>query len=89
MKLIENGNFSEWFRVAMFLGGAGIATGGLAFDVFPNSIRVVAFLLGFAFMALGGLSTNAHMLGIRPFDDSYQKARRSYLISDDSGRADG
>lgn len=82
MKLIENGNFTGWLRVAMFLGGGGIATGGLAFEALPNGVRGSAFLLGFAFMALGGLSSNAHMLGIRPFDDRYRRARRSYMVAD-------
>ncbi|VVD79903.1 hypothetical protein PAN31108_01052 [Pandoraea anhela] len=39
-------------------------------------------LLGFGVAALGGLASNAHMLGIKPFDNEYKKARKTYTSSD-------
>lgn len=90
MKLIVNGNFARWLRITMFLGGVGIATGGLALELLPSAIRASAFLVGFALMALGGLSSNSHMLGIRPFDDSYRRARSSYMVTGSSrGKNEG
>ncbi len=34
-------------------------------------------------MALGGISSRAHMLKIKPFDNSYKKARKSYEVKSD------
>lgn len=83
MKLMEDGNFSGWLRIALFVGGVALATGGLALDELPRWIRGFAFLLGFAVMTVGGLSSRAHMLKINPFDNSYKKARKSYEMKDD------
>ncbi|MFM0337257.1 hypothetical protein [Paraburkholderia fungorum] len=83
MKLIEDGNFSGWLRMAFYVGGVALAVGGLAFDELPRWIRGCAFLLGFAVMAVGGISSRAHMLKIKPFDNSYKKASKSYEVNDD------
>ncbi len=40
------------------------------------------FLLGFGMMAIGGFTSRAHMLHIKPFDNSYKKARRTYEVDD-------
>jgi hypothetical protein len=34
--------------------------------------------LGLLLVAIGGYASRAHTLKIKPFDNSYQKARRSY-----------
>ncbi|WP_261528936.1 hypothetical protein [Burkholderia multivorans] len=78
MRLIEDGNFAGWLRVVLFLTGLAMAAGGLGLDQMPRWIRVSAFLLGFTTMALGGISSRANMLKIKPFDNSYKKARDSY-----------
>lgn len=53
----------------------------------PRWIRAGAFLFGFAMMALGGISSRAHMLKIKPFDSSYKRARKSYEAkADDSDK---
>ncbi|MEM5446103.1 hypothetical protein [Paraburkholderia guartelaensis] len=82
MKLIEDGNFSGWMRITLLLGGVVIWVGGLALDGLPRWVRIVAFLGGFTMMALGGFSSRAHMLHIKPFDNSYKKARKSYEKDD-------
>lgn len=83
MKLIEDGNFSGWLRIALYVGGVALAAGGLALDELPRWVRGCAFFLGFAVMAVGGISSRAHMLKIKPFDNSYQKACKSYEVNDD------
>lgn len=83
MKLIEDGNFSGWLRITMFVVGLAIFLGGLAGDWLPRWARMIGFLLGFGLMALGGFSSRAHMLHIKPFDNSYEKARKSYEVTDD------
>ncbi|WP_186163402.1 hypothetical protein [Burkholderia gladioli] len=87
MKLIDDGNFSGWLRVVIFLVGLTLAVGGIGLDQMPRWIRAGAFLSGFAMMALGGISSRAHMLKIKPFDSSYKKARKNYEAKgDDSDR---
>lgn len=83
MRLIEDGNFAGWLRVVFFLVGLAVAVGGLGLDQMPRWIRAGAFILGFAMMALGGISSRAHMLKIKPFDNSYKKARKSYEVKSD------
>ncbi|WP_241299092.1 hypothetical protein [Burkholderia stabilis] len=78
MKFIEDGNFSGWLRVALFCTGLILAFGGLGFDQVHRWIRGGAFLLGFFMMALGGISSRAHMLKIKPFDNYYKNVRESY-----------
>jgi hypothetical protein len=34
--------------------------------------------IGLSIAAIGGYASKAHQLGIKPFDDSYKKARDSY-----------
>ncbi|MCA7966997.1 hypothetical protein [Burkholderia cenocepacia] len=82
MRLIEDGNFAGWLRVVFFLVGLALALAGLGLDQMPRWIRAGAFLVGFATMALGGISSRAHMLKIKPFDNSYRKARDSYNSND-------
>ncbi|HEX7685887.1 MAG TPA: hypothetical protein VF446_20500 [Trinickia sp.] len=83
MKLIEEGNFTGWLRITMFIVGLAIFWGSLAGDWLPRWGRMLGVLLGFGLMALGGFSSRAHMLHIKPFDNSYKKARKSYEVTDD------
>jgi hypothetical protein len=86
MKLIEDGNFSAWMRITLLLGGIGSWVGGLALEGLPRWLRIVAFFGGFAMMALGGFASRAHMLHIKPFDNSYKKARKSYEAKNNEER---
>ncbi|MFK0378196.1 hypothetical protein [Pandoraea sp. NPDC090278] len=77
MKVIENGNFSGW--VCTFLIFIGILLSCFVFKyVSPGPLGVFLALLGFLMMAVGGLSSRARLLNVRPFDNEYKKARRSY-----------
>jgi hypothetical protein len=88
MKLFEEGNFSGWMRITLFVVGLAAFGMGLALDWLPRALRMAAFLVGFGLMALGGLSSRAHMLNIKPFDNSYKKARDSYKVKDDGDKDD-
>ncbi|UEP52382.1 hypothetical protein [Burkholderia ambifaria] len=79
--MIEDGNFAGWLRVILFLVGLVLTLAGLGLDQMPRWLRAMAFLSGFGMMALGGISSRAHMLKIKPFDNSYQKAHDSYKTS--------
>ncbi|MEM5366666.1 hypothetical protein V4C53_11555 [Paraburkholderia azotifigens] len=83
MKFLEEGNFSGWLRITLYVVGLAVFVIGLGLDWLPRWLRMVAFLSGFGLMALGGISARAKMLKIKPFDNSYKKARDSYKVKDD------
>jgi len=75
---IRDGNLTPVVRAV--LCGVGIAIGfiGLKYD---DSLIVA--LVGLVIAAIGGFASRAHMLKIKPFDNSYKKARESYKVKDD------
>jgi hypothetical protein len=83
MKVLEDGNFAGWLRIAMFVAGVALLFAGLGIEAFPRWARLALFLIGFVTMAVGGFTSRAHMLKIKPFDNSYKKARESYKVKDD------
>jgi hypothetical protein len=40
-------------------------------------------LVGFLSVLVGGMTSRAKLLNIKPFDNSYKKARESYKTEDD------
>lgn len=78
MKIIDDGNFVGWFRWALTFFGIAILLAGLASNFLPGWIRFTLVFVGFALAALGGYSSQAHMLKVKPFDNSYKNARKSY-----------
>jgi len=82
MKLIDDGNLTEWVCTALIVVGIGISYATLKYAP-PSLWSVFLALLGFLLMAIGGLSTRARLLKIKPFDNSYKKARKSYEKDDD------
>ncbi|VVE03516.1 hypothetical protein PHO31112_02259 [Pandoraea horticolens] len=79
MKFIEDGNFTGWVCTALISIDAGISYLVLKFAP-PSLLSVFLALLGFVIMAVGGLCSRARLLKIRPFDNNYKKARRSYEV---------
>ncbi|WP_083902143.1 hypothetical protein [Pandoraea sp. B-6] len=49
----------------------------------PSIFSALLALFGFLLMIIGGLSSRARTLNIRPFDASYTKARKTYDLADD------
>jgi len=82
MKFIENGNFKEWVRVTLVIIGIVMVVGS-ALQGLDSVIGKSVFMIGVAVAALGGYASQAHMLKIRPFDNSYKKARKSYEVKSD------
>ncbi len=85
MKMIENGNFSRWVRISMFLLGLALGYIGFAIDSAPSFLRLLLILGGFVLIAVGGYSSKANTLGLKPFDNSYKKAKESYNESEEGG----
>jgi hypothetical protein len=85
MKFTEDGNLTGWACTILTIVGIGICY--VTFKYLPPSIWSVLFaLLGFGIAAVGGMCSRARMLHIKPFDNSYRKARESYRTTDDEER---
>ncbi|PUA18088.1 hypothetical protein [Glaciimonas sp. PCH181] len=78
MKIIDNGNLTEGVRLGIFFLGILLGYLGLELEILNGWIRLILILLGFLLVAIGGISTKAHTLKIKPFDNSYKKAKESY-----------
>ncbi|CAB3802174.1 hypothetical protein LMG28688_05522 [Paraburkholderia caffeinitolerans] len=82
MKFIADGNLTWGASVSLVIIGLAIMFASLKFA--PSSPwSVIPLLLGFGVAAVGGMCSRARMLHIKPFDNSYKKARKSYEIKGD------
>jgi len=82
IRFIDDGNFKQWVRIALILVGLLIMF--LAYQFVPPApYGGFLLLLGFGIAAVGGYASRAHLLKIKPFDNSYKKARDSYKVKDD------
>lgn len=82
MKLIDDGNLAGWVCTVLIV--VGIGTSYVTFKYAPPSIwSVLLALLGFLLTAIGGLSSRARLLKLKPFDNGYKKARDSYKNKDE------
>lgn len=77
-KIIRDGNFTPTVRGVLCIVGIAIGIAGLKYD---RSLLIA--VIGLLIAGVGGYTSRAHMLGIRPFDNSYKKARESYKTEDD------
>ncbi|GGI54705.1 hypothetical protein [Oxalicibacterium solurbis] len=74
---IRDGNLKEWIRIFLVIAGVGCAIVGISIGI--TSIGGCFFLfVGFFLAAVGGYAAQAHMLKIKPFDNEYENARKSY-----------
>jgi len=83
MKIIVDGNFSRPVSVAMVLIGVAIMFGFLKYGS-PSIFSVLMVCFGFGLAIVGGMTSQARLLKIKPFDNSYKKARKSYEVKDDT-----
>jgi hypothetical protein len=84
IKLIENSNFPSWVRFLLIVIGIGLAAIALECDLSPWTAKTF-LLVGFGIALVGGMTSRAALLKIKPFDNSYKKARESYKIKDEDG----
>ena len=80
-RLIEDGDFPSWLRLLLILVGTGLAAIALECKLPPVAAKIV-LLLGFEIALVGGMTSRAALLKIRPFDNSYKKAKDSYKEND-------
>jgi hypothetical protein len=80
MKMISNGNFSPWLRIVLW--ASGIVIVALSYQLLPGTLMFFGIVMGMIILALGTYSERANLLHIKPFDNSYKKARESYKKDD-------
>lgn len=73
IRVIDEGNLSGWLRTTLCVAGAGIVYFGMRY---VHSMLLMSF--GLFLAAVGGYASRARTLKIKPFDNSYKKARESY-----------
>ncbi|QYD68219.1 hypothetical protein KZJ38_18390 [Paraburkholderia edwinii] len=77
IRLFEDGNFARWIRTSLL--AVGILIMVVAYEYVPPApFGGFLLLLGFGIAAIGGYASRAHLLKIKPFDNSYEKARKTY-----------
>ncbi|OXI21287.1 hypothetical protein [Burkholderia sp. AU15512] len=77
IRFIEDGNFSGWVRAILLVIGLLIIFLACKY-VSPAPYGGFLVLLGLGVAAVGGYASRAHLLKIKPFDNSYKRARKSY-----------
>ena len=82
IRFIDNGNLASWLRLTLIVIGIGLAFIALEFEL-PVLWARVFLLVGFLSVLVGGMTSRAKLLNIKPFDNSYKKARESYKTEDD------
>ncbi|MGU3777820.1 hypothetical protein [Burkholderia metallica] len=83
MKIIVNGNFSRPVSAVMVLIGVAIMFGFLKYGP-PSIVSVLIVCFGFGLAIVGGMTSQARLLKIKPFDNSYKRVRKSYEVKDDT-----
>ncbi|HWW08183.1 hypothetical protein [Collimonas sp.] len=77
-KFIEDGNFTLLVRGILCVIGVSLIFIGLKYDQ-----TLMVSCIGLVIGAVGGISSRAAMLKIKPFDNTYKKAKKSYEKKDD------
>ncbi|MBY4722639.1 MULTISPECIES: hypothetical protein [Burkholderia] len=77
IRFIEDGNFSGWVRTILLVIGLLIIFVACKY-VPPAPYGGFLVLLGLGVAAVGGYASRAHLLKIKPFDNSCKRARKSY-----------
>lgn len=84
ISLMDDGNLALWVRLALVAVGVAIVVAGVECEI-PNLWARILVILGFFIALIGGVTSRAKLLHIKPFDNSYKKARKSYETKDREG----
>ncbi|MBC8725502.1 hypothetical protein F6X37_29205 [Paraburkholderia sp. 31.1] len=85
MKFIEDGNLKGWVCTALIVLGIGICYVTFKY-LTPSTWCAFLALFGFGLAAVGGMCSRARLAHIKPFENSYKKARKSYERDDDESK---
>ncbi len=76
MNLIKDGNLAAWLRASIWFGGFLILFASFAFA--EGRLLYFGAVTGLVIAAIGGYAEKANALHLKPFDRSYERARKSY-----------
>ena len=82
IRVIEDGNFTGWVRTLLIIIGFGTFYITIKY-IKPSIWSEILLLVGFGIALVGGMTSRAALLHLKPFDNSYEKARKSYEKDDD------
>jgi len=82
IKLTEDGNFPRWVRLSLIMMGVLVMYVAVKL-IQPSIFGGIVLLTGFGLALVGGFASRSAMLKIKPFDNSYKKARKSYESGSD------
>ncbi|MEX3763034.1 hypothetical protein [Paraburkholderia phenoliruptrix] len=85
IQFIEDGNFTSWLRLLLIVLGITFAAIAVECNL-PIFWARVLLLSGFAIALVGGMTSRAKLLHIKPFENSYKKVRKSYETKSDEER---
>ncbi|MFM0692894.1 hypothetical protein PQQ64_11390 [Paraburkholderia graminis] len=85
LQFIEDGNFTSWLRLLLIVLGIMFAAIAVECNL-PILWARILLLSGFAIALVGGMTSRAKLLHIKPFENSYKKARKSYETKSDEER---
>ncbi|WP_081057589.1 hypothetical protein [Burkholderia diffusa] len=83
IRFFVDGNITGWAQFGLIVLGIAMVYCGLAFNFLPNAIAILLIIFGLPISAVGGYTSRAKALGLKPFDKSYRKARDSYKTKDE------
>ncbi|WP_225032824.1 hypothetical protein [Paraburkholderia sp. XV] len=83
IKFIVDGNIAEWARICLIAIGISMLISGLTVDFLPPFVAIALVVLGIPVAAIGGYASRAEALGLKPFDNQYEKARKTYEVNED------
>ncbi|MGU7785352.1 hypothetical protein [Burkholderia sp. PU8-34] len=81
MKIINDWNFAPWFRFGLWAGGIAIVAA--SYYLLSGLFMFFGVVVGMIVLATGTYAERANILHLKPFDNSYKKARDSYKTKDD------
>ncbi|AUT59927.1 hypothetical protein [Paraburkholderia terrae] len=83
LKLIVDGNLAGWVQTVLIVLGVAMLYFGLSLEWLPRPMALAMVIVALPVAAIGGYCGRAKALGLKPFDNSYKKARDSYKVKDD------
>jgi VIT1/CCC1 family predicted Fe2+/Mn2+ transporter len=85
LHLIEDGNISSLFRVLLGVVGALMIILPTEFMA-ASWLWFVILMTGLLLLAIAGFASRAHVIKLKPFDNSYKNVRKTYEADDEGGK---
>jgi hypothetical protein len=81
MRFIKDGNFTPWFRTLIWITGLVVAVLFYCFATGP--LMFWGAMISIIIASIGSYSEQANTWRLKPFDNTYKKAKDSYKEDDE------